>query len=131
MREGTHDTLEWISSALDYELSDNTFTPSTILFTTFKDSYISVKPPTNLPIHSSANFPEVPVGVPATQPPAPAPTRVAARPTPETFVGTPTAAGSGKTTEIYVEVPTPAYVEPDIVTVYETIDRSGKRGQWW
>ncbi|KAG9050114.1 hypothetical protein FS837_007638 [Tulasnella sp. UAMH 9824] len=75
-------------------------------------------------------FQEVPVPpVGATQSPAPAPTRVAARPTPETYVGTPTAAGSGKTTEIYVEIPTPVYMEPDTVTIYET--RSQKRGQWW
>ncbi|KAG8917637.1 hypothetical protein FRC01_002318 [Tulasnella sp. 417] len=74
-------------------------------------------------------FQEIPVPpAGATQPP-PAPTRVAARPTPETYVGTPTAAGSGKTTEIYVEVPTPVYMEPDTVTIYET--RSPKRGQWW
>lgn len=60
----------------------------------------------------------MPIPVRSTQPPAPAPTRVAARPTPETYVGTPTAAGSGKTTEIYVEVPTVYVDEPP-------------RGHWW
>jgi len=60
--------------------------------------------------------------------PPPAPTRVAARPTPETFVKSATAANPGKTQEVFVEV-YPDYYEPPAETV--VYEPGHGRRQWW
>ncbi|KAG8900156.1 hypothetical protein FRB99_006201 [Tulasnella sp. 403] len=56
--------------------------------------------------------------------PAPAPTRVAARPTPETFITSPTGAASAVTQEIFIEIPTgeiTVELPQETVTVVETV----------
>lgn len=56
----------------------------------------------------------------------PAPTRVAARPTPEKFVTSATASDSGKTREVFVEIVTEI---PEPTTVVETV-KVPRRRKW-